>query len=77
MPVARTDSFAGVSSHLILETTPEGRMGKSDAPHCMVKETESREGRGLPQEVELGLESRRLLSHDMEQIIHLLIQHQT
>lgn len=51
-------------------------MGKSDAPHCMVKEAESREGKGLPQEVELGLESRRLLSHDMEQIIHLLIQHQ-
>lgn len=52
-------------------------MGKSDVPHCMVKETESTEGKGLPQEVELGLGSRRLLSHDMEQIIHLLIQHQT
>ena len=51
-------------------------MGKSDAPHCMVKETESREGKGLPQEVELGLESRRLLSHDMEQIIHLLIHYE-
>ena len=52
-------------------------MGKSDVPHCMVKETESTEGKGLPQEVELGLGSRRVLSHDMEQIIHLLIQHQT